>query len=428
MRLPRKLSLGSMVLSAMLAAAVAARAAAAQVPLPTIAAPTDIVITRCSGVDIGRATAVDAQGNDLLAIDNDAPAKFPPGVTLVTWTATDREGNRATARQRVTFMLGDDRACCPAGTTVIEGTPNDDELNGTNGSDCILGHGGRDVINGFGGKDYISGGRGDDDIDAGPDDDLVFAGVGDDAVFGNLGNDALYGGDGDDILLGGFGDDMLGGGRGRDVLRGQSGRDVLDGDAGPDELRGGSGDDTLVGGANEDSCRGGFGDDTFAQCDYDAPDSCLNGARDGTETDVDCGGACVACSAGYGCVTSNDCRSEICSSGVCQAPPGPRLAANVNVTSDWGNGYCAVLQATNEAARPTSSYTVNLHTNASSIYTSWNGTLTGYRGPVSVTSCCEWNGALSPGESDASIGFCANRDVPGNGAVPEVLGATATFL
>ncbi|RLB63662.1 MAG: peptidase, partial [Deltaproteobacteria bacterium] len=40
---------------------------------------------------------------------------------------------------------------------------------------------------------------------------------------------------------------------------------------------------------------------------------CQNGIRDGTETDIDCDGACpTKCAAGMSCATDADCASNDC--------------------------------------------------------------------------------------------------------------------
>ena len=50
--------------------------------------------------------------------------------------------------------------------------------------------------------------------------------------------------------------------------------------------------------------------------------SCNTGVKDGTETDVDCGGACQAnCGLGKGCKSGNDCISGICTALKCAAAP-----------------------------------------------------------------------------------------------------------
>jgi hypothetical protein len=70
---------------------------------PTLSAPADIVAEQTSPqgavVSLGAARASDV--NPIL-VTNNAPAIFPAGVTVVTWTATDAAGNSATATQKVT--------------------------------------------------------------------------------------------------------------------------------------------------------------------------------------------------------------------------------------------------------------------------------------------------------------------------------------
>ena len=46
---------------------------------------------------------------------------------------------------------------------------------------------------------------------------------------------------------------------------------------------------------------------------------CLDGIKNGSETDVDCGGTCPRCANGQSCVTRNDCAGAICTGGTCQA-------------------------------------------------------------------------------------------------------------
>lgn len=52
---------------------------------------------------------------------------------------------------------------------------------------------------------------------------------------------------------------------------------------------------------------------------------CTNGFRDGTETDIDCGGLnCGACGEGKSCLTDSDCAGRgVCSSYVCTVPATP---------------------------------------------------------------------------------------------------------
>jgi hypothetical protein len=41
--------------------------------------------------------------------------------------------------------------------------------------------------------------------------------------------------------------------------------------------------------------------------------TCLDGMKDGTETDIDCGGgACAKCPSGHACLADTDCQSASC--------------------------------------------------------------------------------------------------------------------
>lgn len=72
-------------------------------PILTVPEDVDAECTDPGGqpVDIGMATAFD-HFDAAPAITNDAPAVFPPGTTIVTWTATDATGNSSTDTQGVT--------------------------------------------------------------------------------------------------------------------------------------------------------------------------------------------------------------------------------------------------------------------------------------------------------------------------------------
>jgi hypothetical protein len=272
--------------------------------------PADITSTNCNLSNIGNATGTDLCSNPVIITKN-APSKFPPGTTTVTWTIRDQRGNQGTATQLVTMVMGDDPACCPAGTNIIQGNSTNNVLNGTNGADCILGKGAQDTINGNGGNDYISGGDGDDIINPGLGNDVVFGGTGQDNVSSSSGNDYLSGGDGDDTLAGGANDDTCYGGQGQDTLKGEDGNDRLYGDVGFDNLQGGAGSDILTGGSETDSCTDSGGGSVTAQCEGGAPNACINGVEDGIETDTDCGGGCPRCASGFGCRSAADCVTAL---------------------------------------------------------------------------------------------------------------------
>src|SRR5690606_32707760 len=72
----------------------------------TIECPADLEIEldqgscAASGLNLGSPVAADTCTD--VTVSNDAPATFPPGITVVTWTATDACGNTATCEQYVT--------------------------------------------------------------------------------------------------------------------------------------------------------------------------------------------------------------------------------------------------------------------------------------------------------------------------------------
>ena len=70
---------------------------------PVVTAPANVSAEAAgaeTAVEIGTATATDEVG--VVSITSDAPASYPVGTTVVTWTATDAAGNTATATQNVT--------------------------------------------------------------------------------------------------------------------------------------------------------------------------------------------------------------------------------------------------------------------------------------------------------------------------------------
>jgi hypothetical protein len=169
--------------------------------------PKDVTISTCVNANIGKATATDDCG--FVKITSDAPAKFPLGTTVVTWTVNDGAGNFDTATQRVTAILGDSASCCPSGTHVIVGTSGSDNIVGTSGADCILGLGGDDVIDARDGNDFISGGAGRDTIMGSLGNDVIFGGSGADTIDGSEGNDFIDGGGDTNTCAGGTGTNKI---------------------------------------------------------------------------------------------------------------------------------------------------------------------------------------------------------------------------
>jgi hypothetical protein len=70
---------------------------------PVITAPADVTKTGyCSPVTVTLGTPVTSDNCGVATVTNDAPAFFPVGTTVVTWTVTDIHGNTAAATQNVT--------------------------------------------------------------------------------------------------------------------------------------------------------------------------------------------------------------------------------------------------------------------------------------------------------------------------------------
>ncbi|MES9851976.1 MAG: HYR domain-containing protein [Candidatus Thiodiazotropha sp. L084R] len=258
---------------------------------PVITAPTDVSVTATppASVVIGTATASDIFP---VTVTNDAPAVFPAGTTVVTWTASDENGNSSNATQLVTVIEdvpGD----------IINGTPGNDTLEGSSGDETLNGFEGDDTLFGYAGNDILVGGIGNDLHDGGTGVDIMQGGFGDDiylvdnpedlvieedsegldeirsqvsyGLAPNLETLVLQGsaaidGSGnnlDNLIEGNRADNRLSGIDGDDTLTGKTGNDTLVGGAGDDRLNGGADNDRLNGGSGTDTLRGGTGDDTY---------------------------------------------------------------------------------------------------------------------------------------------------------------------
>jgi hypothetical protein len=70
--------------------------------------------------------------------------------------------------------------------------------------------------------------------------------------------------------------------------------------------------------------------------------TCTDGIKDGAETDVDCGGGtCPPCAVGKMCVVATDCQSHVCSAGTCQAPTCSDGVKNGTETDVDCGGSCS---------------------------------------------------------------------------------------
>ncbi|MBI4705981.1 MAG: SBBP repeat-containing protein [Deltaproteobacteria bacterium] len=67
------------------------------------------------------------------------------------------------------------------------------------------------------------------------------------------------------------------------------------------------------------------------------PVHCADGAKNGSETDVDCGGGCPACADGKKCKLAADCTSGFCEGGKCKKRPNGEPCA---APAECQSGHC----------------------------------------------------------------------------------------
>jgi cellulase/cellobiase CelA1 len=92
--------------------------------------------------------------------------------------------------------------------------------------------------------------------------------------------------------------------------------------------------------------------------------------------------------------------------------PEEDLSYEVLLTSEWGSGYCADIEITNNGDEAASTWETFIELNDSSIYDTWNADYTFVSGGVYQVTPLSWNGNVDPGETIDSPGFCANKTGP----------------
>jgi hypothetical protein len=126
---------------------------------------------------------------------------------------------------------------------------------------------------------------------------------------------------------------------------------------------------------------------------------------------------------GIACESDADCGdNEHCEAGVCKAPPGPPsspVTADLTITSDWPEGYCAEVAVHNNGDTALSTWQVVLDTNESQIDNLWNGVFAQNGSEYTVTPEL-WNAVIEPGGMQP-FGFCATKT--GGSCFPEVISA-----
>jgi uncharacterized repeat protein (TIGR01451 family) len=89
---------------------------------PTISCPADVTVSAnagCAATNVTLGNPVTSDNCSVASVTNNAPASYPPGTTLVTWTVTDSSGNANSCVQRVTIVdTNAPTISCPADVTV----------------------------------------------------------------------------------------------------------------------------------------------------------------------------------------------------------------------------------------------------------------------------------------------------------------------
>jgi hypothetical protein len=143
--------------------------------------------------------------------------------------------------------------------------------------------------------------------------------------------------------------------------------------------------------------------------------SCDGNASNGCETYLGASRShCGSC--------GHSCGQGLCVNGACEPAGARNISANLAVTSQWSNGYCAELTFTNQALVPVM-WEVVVDLRGSTIMNWWNGSFTALQGVVGVTGN-GWNNEIQPGAS-LSAGFCAQRPV--NGSLATVVQTNTHF-
>src|SRR5690242_13711848 len=81
--------------------------------------------------------------------------------------------------------------------------------------------------------------------------------------------------------------------------------------------------------------------------------NCKDGIKNGTETDVDCGGSCSACQSKQHCLLGTDCVEGVCTNTTCTLPTCIDQVTNGSETdTDCGGPDCAPCQTGGKCAKP----------------------------------------------------------------------------
>jgi endo-1,4-beta-xylanase len=102
--------------------------------------------------------------------------------------------------------------------------------------------------------------------------------------------------------------------------------------------------------------------------------------------------------------------------------PDGVVSAVLSYTSDWGTGYCASVRVSNTGAAATTSWSVAINLNQSTVTSSWSAQFATSNGQLNVTPLA-WNATIAAG-GFTEFGFCANS--PGSSNRPSIVTVTQT--
>lgn len=72
-----------------------------------------------------------------------------------------------------------------------------------------------------------------------------------------------------------------------------------------------------------------------------APIDCDDGIKNGSETDLDCGGECDPCTEGAACIHHSDCETEVCDGECLPADCMDRVTNGAETGVDCGGPVCS---------------------------------------------------------------------------------------
>ncbi|WP_428242848.1 sialate O-acetylesterase [Gynuella sp.] len=159
------------------------------------------------------------------------------------------------------------------------------------------------------------------------------------------------------------------------------------------------------------------GGDRDVQVDYVIVNGVVRQAEDqddntGVWGDSSCGGGSFSewlhCngSIGFGNVDGSTTDPGDGSSDSGSTEPS-HVTAKLEMTNDWGSGYCAALVVTNDGG-PATEWVVEF-TIEGQVDSLWNGSWSQVGSSLKVSSGSNWNGKLATGQSSRATGFCATR-------------------